>query len=126
MILTLLLLNTLACATTFWVTGSFLLFRDPGRCVKQWVMQLGLLMMMVGAFTNGVGGLKYPFTLGWWDVIFTIGVAAVALIYYDRGFGIKRQLYSTLHRLNTLPDAVAAWFRARWQEAHRRVREKQQ
>ncbi len=120
----LLLLNSAACFALFWVCGTFLLARDVPTCMRHWVIQVGLLLAMVGAFATGLAPLVHAAGPDWWSVLLRVGVALVALAQYDKAFGIACQVRGILARLRVMPALLVDWWAERWAIAQRHARQR--
>lgn len=109
----LLTLHTIACFAIFYVCGSFLLVREKASTTFQFVFQVGLLLLMVGAFTAGAAALTGRTLISWWDMLVRSGAAIIAVYLFERTFGIRKQAKCLYDNITSLPARAVAWWEAR-------------
>jgi len=84
-------LNVAALWLIWWCAVAALV---GGREVRTWsslVLSVGLILIMVSAFTGAITLYVEPRSLRWWASGFIYGVAVVSCWMYDHRFGIARQ-----------------------------------
>lgn len=117
-------LNTIACASLFWVCGSFLLVGGQAVTLRQLTLQAGQLTAMVGSMACGVAPFKYDAYPSWWTIVLLDGIAIIALATYDERFGIRRQLDHAVFAACAVPFHLRDWWRRSLEQAHRNARKR--
>ena len=115
-------INTLSCATLFWVCGSFLLIGGQATSLRQLAMQAGLLTMMVSAMACGIIPFKFALLPSGWALALRVGGATVALGLYDARFGIHEQVKHAVFAATDIPRQIKRWWRQALDQAHYNAR----
>lgn len=116
------ILNAAACLCVFWVCGTFMLVsnsRGAERCLP---VRVALLLVMALVFALGVAPLAGAHPPSALQLGARALIAAGALVFFDREFGIRRRWQCFCHNLRTLPDRLRAWWNQRLEIAERHAR----
>lgn len=116
------ILNAAACLCVFWVCGTFMLVADSRGGERSLLVRVALLLVMAFVFVLGaapLAGAEPPHASQLGGRAF---IAAVAIVLFDREFGIRHRWQCFRCNLCALPGRLQAWWHQRLEIAERHAR----